>query len=81
VAQTVDHLPGKCKVLSSNLNPSLKKKIERESQPWWCMCVIPALGRLRQECRKFEASPGYVVRTYLQKKKKKRKKKREIFFY
>jgi hypothetical protein len=29
---------------------------------YWCMPIIPALGRLRQEDLKFESSLGYVVR-------------------
>lgn len=32
------------------------------------MTIILALGRLRQEDGKFEASFGYVVRSYLQNK-------------
>ncbi|XP_021110107.1 ras GTPase-activating protein 4B isoform X3 [Heterocephalus glaber] len=29
---------------------------------WWCLPVIPALGRLRQEDCQFKASLGYIVR-------------------
>jgi hypothetical protein len=28
---------------------------------WWCMLVIPALGRLRQEDLEFKASLGCIV--------------------
>jgi hypothetical protein len=40
--------------LSRELKPYL-------SQAWWCMLVILALGRLRQEDVKFKTSLGYVV--------------------
>jgi hypothetical protein len=36
-----------------------------------CTPIIPALGRLKQENHKFEASLGYIVRPMLRKKKKK----------
>jgi hypothetical protein len=36
------------------------------------MPVIPALGRLRQEHCKFEASLDYLARPYFKKKKKKK---------
>jgi hypothetical protein len=29
---------------------------------WWCIPVISALGRLRQEKREFKAHLGYIVR-------------------
>jgi hypothetical protein len=38
-----------------------------ESWVWWCMPVIPALGRLRQEHLEFKASLSYLVRSYLKK--------------
>jgi hypothetical protein len=40
-----------------------------ESQAWWCICVIPALERWRQEDCEFEASLGYIATLYLQKKR------------
>jgi hypothetical protein len=36
---------------------------------WWYVPVIPALGKLRQEEPEFQASLGYMIRTYLKKKK------------
>jgi hypothetical protein len=39
-------------------------------QAWWCMSVILALQKLRQEDCEFEASLSYIVRSCLQKKKK-----------
>jgi hypothetical protein len=39
------------------------------SQVWWCTPVILALGRLRQEDCKFEASLDYGMRLCLKKKK------------
>jgi hypothetical protein len=38
------------------------------------LVVILALGRLRQEDGEFEASLGYILRTYLKKTKTKTKK-------
>jgi hypothetical protein len=35
----------------------------------WCMPVILALGRLRQEDQEFKASLSYIVRLYLNKKR------------
>jgi hypothetical protein len=41
------------------------------SQAWWCMPIIPALGRLRQEDHdEFEASQGYTMRSYHKIKQK-----------
>jgi hypothetical protein len=37
-------------------------------QAWWCTSIIPALGRLWQEDREFEASLGYTERICLKKK-------------
>jgi hypothetical protein len=36
---------------------------------WWCLPVISALGRLRQEDCEFKASLSYIVRTCLKKNK------------
>jgi hypothetical protein len=37
------------------------------SERWWFMPIIPALGRLRKEDRKFEVSLGYLARPCLKK--------------
>jgi hypothetical protein len=37
-------------------------KLEAESLVWWCTYIIPALGRLKEEALKFEASLGYTMR-------------------
>jgi hypothetical protein len=39
---------------------NFKIKILRTNQAWWFMLIIPALGRLWQEDRKFKASLGYM---------------------
>jgi hypothetical protein len=36
---------------------------------WWCIPVIPALGRLRQEDHEFEVTMGYTVRLCLKNSK------------
>jgi hypothetical protein len=33
---------------------------------WWFTSVTPALGKPKEEDRKFEASLGYIERFYLQ---------------
>jgi hypothetical protein len=50
----IQHLPSKCKVLSSN--PSIVKKIQALNQAPWYILIIPALRRLRQEDLELEAS-------------------------
>jgi hypothetical protein len=35
---------------------------------WWCIPVIPVLGRLKEEEHEFEAGLGYIVRIYLKNK-------------
>jgi hypothetical protein len=50
-----------------------KQKSKRllQSQAWWYMPVIPALGRLRQEDLVFEASLSYIVKLCVKKSKPK----------
>jgi hypothetical protein len=36
----------------------------------WCLSVIPALGKLRQEDHESKTNMGYTVRPYLKKKRK-----------
>jgi hypothetical protein len=36
--------------------------IKIDSWVWWCISVVPVLGRLRQEDHKFKASLGYKLR-------------------
>jgi hypothetical protein len=38
----------------------------------WCLSVIPALGKLRQEDHESKTNMGYTVRPYLKKKRKKK---------
>lgn len=40
--------------------------IRKEQEPainwgWWLTPIIPALGRLRQDCHKSKANRGYIV--------------------
>jgi hypothetical protein len=41
-----------------------------KSLAWWCIPVIPALEKQRQEDQKFETSLGYIVRSCLKTKQK-----------
>jgi hypothetical protein len=52
---------------------SVRKRSVR--QVYWCMSIIPALRRLRQEAHEFEASLNYIERPPSQKTKKERKAK------
>jgi hypothetical protein len=47
------------------------------SQVCWCLPVIPALRRLRQEDHEFLASLGYIARLCLKNKNKKKKERKE----
>jgi hypothetical protein len=38
------------------------------SWAWWCIHIIPALQKLRQEDPRFKASLGYILRTVSKKK-------------
>jgi fumarate reductase subunit C len=53
------------------------KKILFLRQVWWCILVILALGKLREEDRKFEASLDYKARPCLRKKRNEKKKKKK----
>jgi ubiquinone/menaquinone biosynthesis C-methylase UbiE len=63
------------KALSSIPSTGKKKKpVNMDfSWAWWCMSIIPTLGRLRQEDYKFKAGLGYIVRPFLNKHTKKSK--------
>jgi hypothetical protein len=43
---------------------SLKRSLKRNKglKAYWCMPIIPALGKQGQEDHKFLASLGYIVR-------------------
>jgi hypothetical protein len=41
-----------------------------KSQEWWCISVIAALRRPKQEDYKFKSSLGYITRPYLTTKSK-----------
>jgi hypothetical protein len=48
---------------------------EMESQIRWHIPTVPALRRLRQKDRKFEASLGFNTETVSKKKKRKKERK------
>jgi hypothetical protein len=56
-------------------NISLVKK-SRMGWMWWCMPIIQALGRLRQEDCKLEGSMNNIIRSSLEKKRKKQKERK-----
>jgi hypothetical protein len=37
------------------------KEVRHKNWPWWCIPVIPAFRRLKQEDHEFETSVGYIV--------------------
>lgn len=55
---------------------------QRQEIVWWCIHVIPALRRLKQEKGKFKVSQGYIVRpisrTNEQKSKQEAKERLKI---
>jgi hypothetical protein len=58
---------------------SLGSRRKVSSWMWWCLSVIPALRRLRQENCEFEGSLGYITKLYLQKQKRRgRRKERKV---
>jgi hypothetical protein len=46
----------------------------QESWVWWCMPIIPALGRRKQEDQEFKSSLGYIARLSFKKKERRKKK-------
>jgi hypothetical protein len=52
-------------------------KKERKEARWWHTPVIPALGKLRQEDREFEASLGFTVRTCVCVRERERARERK----
>jgi hypothetical protein len=56
------------------------------SAKYSCMCVIPALERLRQEDQEFEASLSFIVRSSIKKERRegageREERKEEINLY
>jgi hypothetical protein len=60
-------------IYGNKLNAKANIRILLSCQVWWCMPIIPAFRRWRQEKPKFQASLGYIFRDCLKKKKKKKK--------
>lgn len=50
-------------------------KSQRKNWTWWCIPLIPTLGKQRQENLKFQASLGCVVKLCQQNKIKASKQK------
>jgi hypothetical protein len=47
------------------------------SWTWRYTCIIPAVGRLRQEDEEFKASLGYTERPYQRKRERERQRDRD----
>jgi hypothetical protein len=46
----------------SSVSSQAQQNSHTESLEWWCISIIPALRRGRQEVHKFKASLGYIAR-------------------
>jgi hypothetical protein len=55
------------------------KNFGKKNQAWWCMSIIPALGRLKQNCE-FKTSLGYIERPVSQKQPTNQSKMKCKFF-
>lgn len=51
---------------------------QRQEIVWWCIQVMPAFRKLKQESGKFEASQGYIVRPVSRTNEQKSKQEAKV---